>query len=403
MRKTKKVIKDKDRTKNIRKKKRNRNKRKRRTHKKYKIVERLSRRLNRTIKQKIITVGILTAPFISDSDSYITSYMAASYVKWIESSGALVVPLEFNLPKPVLHGFLQQLNGVVLIGGGIDNKKTHSNKQFLLFEETIQYILNYTKYQNKIGNYYPIWCTCMSFEMAAIFTIEKDILKTQDDIGKYLINEGFYGGDTLQWTNKPSKLKNLFTPKELEQMNKEECVFYAHSLSLKCDSKMSKKFSKFANIVATGKTKTRNIKYVAIYELKNLPLYGVQFHPEKPPFEYDNDGYRVPKTDIAIKLSTKLSRFFISECKKNGNVWIGGKKFFDFTINDYNIFNKSISLRLRNLHKDNITTSQVGDAGVYFFGPTVVPSNKNIITNPWQVLIGDKDVYNNFGDNEDNP
>lgn len=403
MRKTKKHIKDKDRTKNIRKKMRKRNKRKKRTKKKYNIVERLSRRLKRTIKQKIITIGILTAPFISDADSYITSYMAASYVKWIESAGALVVPLEFNLPKPVLHGFLKQLNGVVLIGGGIDNKKTHSNKQFLLFEETIQYILNYTKYQNRIGNYYPVWCTCMSFEMAAIFAIEGDILETQDDISKYLINEGFYGGDTLQWTKQSSKMKKLFTSKEIEEMNKEECVFYAHSLSLKCNSSVSKKFSKLANIVATGLTKDKKIKYVAAYELKNMPLYGVQFHPEKPPFEYENDGYRVPKTDIAIKLSTKLSRFFITECKKNSNVWIGGKQFFDFTINDYNIFNKSISVRLRHLHKDNINTSQVGDAGVYFFGPTVVPSNKNIITNPWQVLLGDKNTYDDFKSDIDNP
>jgi|MDSY01.2.fsa_nt_gb gamma-glutamyl hydrolase len=404
MRKTKRVKTKRVKTKRVktkRVKKKGVNKEKLLTQKKMRSVNNLVNRLTKSIKQKLVTVGILTAPFISHADSYITSYMGSSYVKWIESAGALVVPLEYNLPKPILLGFLKQLNGIVLIGGSIENKKTHTNKQFLMYEETIQYILNYTKYQNKIGNYYPVWCTCMTFELTAAFAMEKDILKKQKDIYKYLIKEGFDGGNTLHWTKEPSKLKKLFTQEELNKMSKEECVFYTHSLSLKYDSNHIKKFSKYANIVATGLTKENKIKYIAIYELKNMPLYGVQFHPEKIQFEYYNNGYRVPKTDIAIKFSTKLANFFISECRKNSNIWIGGKKFYDFTINDYNIFNKPISARLRHLHKENITDS-IGPwgPGVYFFGPTVVPTGKNIIPNPWQLSIGVNNDDND--DNDDN-
>ena len=371
--------------------------------KKYEIANIISRRLNRTIKQNIITVGILTAPYISNADTFIGSYMASSYVKWLESAGALIVPLPYDLPKPILNGFLKQINGILLIGGGIDNKATHDNEQFIVFEDTINFILNYTTYQNKIGNYYPIWATCMSFEITPILELNNNkILLKQDDISKYVIKDGFYGSDTLQWTNSPSKLKSLFSKKEISDMNKYYSVFYAHSLSFPVNSEFTRKLKKIANIVATGYSKKKKIKYISIYELKNLPIYGVQFHPEKPPFEYENDGLRVPKSDIAITLSSRMAKFFVGECKKNSNIWIGGKRFFDFTVNDYSIYNKFITSRIRHLHQANISSFQVGDAGVYFFGSTIIPSFDNhILTNPWKIEDKVNEELNNI--DIDNP
>ena len=374
------------------------------TKKKYKIANILNRRLNRTIKQNIITIGILSAPYISNSDSFITSYIASSYVKWLESAGALVVPLAYDLPKPILNGFLKQLNGILLIGGGIDNKSTHSTEQFIFFEETIRYILNFITYENKIGNYYPIWATCMSFELIGILSINNNhILKYQNNINKYLIKDGFYGSDSLKWTNSPSKIKRLFTKKEINDMEKYYSVFYAHSLSFALNSEIGREIKKVANIVATGISQRRKIKYIAMYEHKNLPIYGVQFHPEKPAFEYENDGYRVPKSQIAITLSSKLANFFLNECKKNHNIWIGGKKFYDFTINDYNIFNKSITNRIKNFHKSNISTFQIGDAGVYFFGSKIIPSYSDILSNPWKAVKDNTYDSNKKIIEEDNP
>ena len=83
--------------------------------KKNQLVNVLTSRFNKAVDQKLITIGIVTAPYISDKDTYITSYMAASYVKWMESAGALVIPLQFDLPKPVMLGLLKQLNGIVSV------------------------------------------------------------------------------------------------------------------------------------------------------------------------------------------------------------------------------------------------------------------------------------------------
>ena len=60
--------------------------------------------------------------------------MASSYKKWLESAGALIVPIQFDLPSEVIHGLLKQINGICLIGGGIVNTKTHDHNQFIKYK-----------------------------------------------------------------------------------------------------------------------------------------------------------------------------------------------------------------------------------------------------------------------------
>ncbi|KAI3860169.1 hypothetical protein MKW92_014252 [Papaver armeniacum] len=45
------------------------------------------------------------------------SYIAASYVKFIESAGARVIPFIYNEPKEILYEKLNLVNGVLLTGG----------------------------------------------------------------------------------------------------------------------------------------------------------------------------------------------------------------------------------------------------------------------------------------------
>ena len=376
------------------------NKRKTIRRKKKELAEISCGRMNKSIQQKNVTIGVMTAPWLTNvKDSLITSYMASSYVKWLESSGALVVPIEFDLPKPKMLGFLRQLNGVVLIGGGVDNVKTHNLKQFLNYQDSLYYILNFAIYQNKANNYFPVWCTCMSFEMAAIFFAENIRLKKQEDLNNHLTSAGDIGGDYLNWTSKKSKMKKVFTKKERLAQKKYPTIFMAHCYAIATNSKLGKNLAKVANITATnvsrGDCGKKGVKYVSAYEIKDYPIYGVQFHPEKPPFEYVNDGKRVPKTTIAVNTSYKMSKFFIDEAKKSSNIWIGGKNYFDFTINDYNIYNKNITNRLKHLKKETINSSakRVGDAGVYLFGSALVPLEANILNNPWKNVIGDSKIF----------
>ena len=75
----------------------------------------------------------------------------------------------------------------------------HLTSQFLTYQDTLYFILNYVLYQNNIGNYYPVWCTCMSFEMSAIYFTENIRLKKQEDFKKYLTSAGNIGQDVINY------------------------------------------------------------------------------------------------------------------------------------------------------------------------------------------------------------
>lgn len=66
-------------------------------------------------------IGILAKP--SEYDQYPMNdwnYMAASYVKYIESAGARVVPIQWDLPFDNITRIMRSLNGFLLTGGSME-------------------------------------------------------------------------------------------------------------------------------------------------------------------------------------------------------------------------------------------------------------------------------------------
>ncbi|KAM1902109.1 hypothetical protein EV1_030668 [Malus domestica] len=66
-------------------------------------------------------IGILSHPGDGASgrlsNAATASYIAASYVKFVESAGARVIPLIYNEPPDVLFQKLDLVNGVLFTGG----------------------------------------------------------------------------------------------------------------------------------------------------------------------------------------------------------------------------------------------------------------------------------------------
>lgn len=95
------------------------------------------------------TVGILT-----QKHSSAHTYIAASYVKWVESAGARAVPLFYDAWSGAELGkVLQSVNGVLLPGGGADFVGA--------YWQALQTIFDYAVQANKMGLHYPIWGTCL--------------------------------------------------------------------------------------------------------------------------------------------------------------------------------------------------------------------------------------------------
>ncbi|CAK9165913.1 unnamed protein product, partial [Ilex paraguariensis] len=103
------------------------------------------------------------------------SYIAASYVKFVESAGARVIPLIYNEPPEILYKIivvLQKLNlvnGVLFTGGWAKSG---------LYFQVVEAIFKKALKKNDAGDHFPVLAICLGFELLTmIISKDKNILE----------------------------------------------------------------------------------------------------------------------------------------------------------------------------------------------------------------------------------
>lgn len=92
-------------------------------------------------------IGILTEPW--EHEEYADrggEYIAASYVKFMESAGARVVPISYKWNSTTLDLVFNSVNGILFPGGGVD---LNFGTPYLT---TLKYLFDKTKAVNDAGN-----------------------------------------------------------------------------------------------------------------------------------------------------------------------------------------------------------------------------------------------------------
>mmetsp|Transcript_25342 Transcript_25342/g.28994 ORF Transcript_25342/g.28994 Transcript_25342/m.28994 type:complete len:125 (+) Transcript_25342:3-377(+) len=79
--------------------------------------------------------------------------------------------------------------------------------------------------------------------------------------------------------------------------------------------KKSLDFRKMYKVTSLAQDHNRKTHIDSI-EAREYPFYGVQFHPEKAPFEWSED-YNFIHNDLALKISHNFSQFFVGETRKS--------------------------------------------------------------------------------------
>ncbi|XP_058095492.1 gamma-glutamyl hydrolase 2-like isoform X2 [Magnolia sinica] len=215
-------------------------------------------------------IGILSHPGDGASgrlnNSTNASYIAASYIKFVESAGARVIPLIYNEPPEVLAKKLNLVNGVLFTGGWA---KTG------LYYETVQEIFKKTIEKNEAGDHFPLVAICLGFELLSmIVSKDKNIL------------EWFSATDqasTLQFTknaNIEGTVFQRFSPELLKKLSTECLVMQNHHYGVS-----PKRFegnpalSSFFKMLTTS-ADTNDKVYVSTIQARNYPVTGFQWHPE---------------------------------------------------------------------------------------------------------------------------
>jgi gamma-glutamyl hydrolase len=249
-------------------------------------------------------IGILTEPGSpAPKDG---SYIAASYVKWIEAAGARVVPILYDLPKPEMRRRFMAINGLLLPGGGANLSPGHP------FFDAAHYLVDLALDANDKGDYFPVHGTCLGFEaLAIIVSHNTSVLSDMDALNApapLLYTEAAATSGWLQ-ALPPHVVTNLQNT-ALAMEN------HAHGV-LTTSFEENPRLKDFFKVLALS-LDNKGLPYIAMMEAKQYPVYATQWHPEKNAFEWAS-FLRIPHSPEGIEVTQEMANFFVGEARKSSH------------------------------------------------------------------------------------
>jgi len=248
-------------------------------------------------------IGILTQPTDGVLTNFGSSYIAASYVKYLEGGGARVVPVFHNATNDELDYIFNSINGILFPGGGanIDNTPLFNAAKYL-YDKSLKAFDN--------GDYFPVVGHCMGFEILATITSQDiNILSRFDSenisMPLYLTS----GAISSNWlSGASSDIIQILTSQPVTLNNHMWGVSPA-------DFANNQYLPNFYNVLANNYDR-EDKEFISLWEGVKYPVYGAQWHAEKPQFEWN------PTEDInhsldAIQVMQYFADFFVSEARKS--------------------------------------------------------------------------------------
>ena len=263
-------------------------------------------------------IGIWAHPYTSTVPECggVCEYIAASYVKWVESAGGRAVPIPYNISEKDADEMFNNLNGVLFPGG--EPKPTAG--AFRIVESAIS--------ASKSGDHFPVWGTCLGFQwLAKIISNDMNILDSGFDsenislplnLTTYSMQSRILDGNTRFGDELRTILSNVSNPATMNN----------HKNGVTPDTfNKTKSLNTFFNVISTNVDR-QGREFLSTWEAKSAPIYGTQWHPEKNNFEWgvSQTDPNLPLEAInhspaAVKASQAMADFFLSEARKNNHAF----------------------------------------------------------------------------------
>ncbi|CAA6661139.1 unnamed protein product [Spirodela intermedia] len=254
-------------------------------------------------------IGILSHPGDGASgrlsNATDASYIAASYVKFVESAGARVIPLIFNEPRRSSMKWVYSSLFPVSSLLALTSLTLFRWAKRGLYYDTAQDILQKVLEMNDAGKHFPLFAICLGFEIVSIM-ISKD-----EDILEHF--SGTNQASTLTFAEDMAfqgTIFQRFPPSLLAKLSKECLVMQNHKVPTKSH------LSSFFKILTTS-TDDEGQVYVSTVQAHGYPITGFQWHPEKNAFEWGVSA--IPHSEDAVQVTQHAANYFISEARKSSN------------------------------------------------------------------------------------
>ena len=239
-------------------------------------------------------------------------------------SGAQVVPIfAFSETSEILT-LLGKINGVLFTGGGMEFSMNNR------WTKNADAIVKYAMEENDRGNVFPIWATCLGFQLMSFLTggYVDTLTRVQGD-----------GAIVLPINIKmpSSYIYSAMTPYQIEKMTKGGGIlYYNHNWAVTVNTyNTNQKLKNFWNMVATSTSHGDNVDFVCTMEAKKYPFYGVQFHPEKNLFEWKVSADRSLEGVEVIQI---MSNRFIEKARASNHRFPTPEEFSKISIYNYRTY-----------------------------------------------------------------
>jgi len=259
-------------------------------------------------------IGILTQPTDDNQMVYGDQYVVASYVKWIESSGARAYFVYYDASQDDLRTLLTtQLNGLLFPGGDADivNGK---------FAETSKFLLSLVMEINLKADYFPLWATCQGFQQVSIYSADDASILIERTAENILY--------PLNFTEDASIARLLLGASDdiIATLTYENSTVNSHHYGVDpvAYATNSYLFNNYS-VLATNMDINGN-EFVSLIEGRSFPIYAAQFHPEKNAYEWDQAWSTDPDshTPDSIDAMQYFGDYIIREARKSQHKFTGG-------------------------------------------------------------------------------
>ncbi|EDW95465.1 gamma-glutamyl hydrolase A [Drosophila yakuba] len=249
------------------------------------------------LTQEVYVDGLISRHFDNK-----TSYIAASYVKYLEGAGARVVPIWIGRNRSYYDDLMHKINGVLLPGGATWFNQSNG------YADAGEHLIHLAIELNDQGVFMPVWGTCLGMELL--------VYKLANETEHRINCEGTGMAIPMEFKAdyKKSRLFTSISDDVVNIMVRENVTYHWHQFCY-----TEKDFERGV-LNETWRVMSLNhdwngIEFISTVEHIKYPFYGVQFHPEKPLYEFTKKT--IPHTGAAVLSGQFFADFFVNEARKS--------------------------------------------------------------------------------------